>query len=277
MNIQSLGLLGCFLVSASMVNADCYYVDFGPLSSSASWKYISTTKEEGWNNVAVATDQTQSGDISFSSNYYGKNKEITRQSSSVKNVPIYSSDGEESVLYLTGIKNTTDGTLSMLGGSGSAYASSTIYERFDPHVDLTVMPSAAYKDFITMTGGGSFTLTFSGLASGKYDVLLAAGRSYASGGSATAVSYTLNDHTRILTGDDGSGGGQYAGIINWQGISVGEDGTLTFTVSGVYNEETQKWTSSAINGLIITQVPESSVVITGMLGFVGMSWRRRRK
>lgn len=274
MNIQSLGLLGVLMVSASVSEAASYYVDFGPLSSSASYKYVSTTKEQGWNNVAVATDQTQSGGISFSSNYYGKSKEITEQASSVNNVSIYSTNGDGGVLTLTGIKNTADGTLSMIGGNGSAYAKSTIYEKFDSNVDLTVMPSTAYQDFITMTDGGSFTLTFSGLASGKYDILLAAGRSYASGAS---VSYILNDQTRLLTGDNGTGGGQYAGMINWQGISIGEDGMLILTVSGVYDEDSQKWTSSAINGLIITQVPESSVVITGMLGFVGMSWRRRRK
>lgn len=277
MNLFLLFLASGLLAVSPLAEAASYCIDFGPLSSSASYKYISATKKKGWNNVAFATDQTQAGAVVFSSNYYGEDKMMTHESSSVGNVSIYSREGDGETIFMSGVKNAASGTLTMLAGSGAAYAPAKLYEKFDPGVDLTVMPASSYQDFITMTGGGSFTLTFSGLKEGSYDILLAAGRTYASGGTATGASYVLNGESRILTGNDGTGGGQYAGMPEWHGVRIGADGTLTLTVSGLYNEETGKWTAAALNGLVITQVPEPAAASLGLLGCACMAFRRRRR
>lgn len=277
MNYPLFFLAGGMLAPLPWAEAASYCIDFGPLSSSASYKYISTTRKRGWNNVAVAADQTQAGAVVFSSYYYGEDGMKTNESSSVENVSVYSKDGDEEAITMSGMKNGSAGTLTMLGGSGAAYAPDRLYEKFDPDVDLTVLPASSYQDFITMTNGDSFTLTFSGLKEGSYDILLAGGRTYAAGGKATAVSYTLNGESRILAGNDGSGGGQYAGLLEWHAIKIGPDGTLSLTVSGFYHEETGKWTSTALNGLMITQVPEPVAASFGLLGAAFMVFRRRRR
>lgn len=265
------------LAAFPLAEAASYCIDFGALSSSASYKYVSATKQRGWNNVAVAAGQTKAGAIVFSSSYYGEEGTKTHEGSSAESVVIYSTGGDGESITMSGMKNGADGTLAMLGGSGAAYASGELYKIFDPDVDLTAMPVSAYQDFITMTNGGSFTLTFSGLKEGSYNILVAAGRTYASGGSATASSYTLNGETRILTGNDGMGGGQYAGMLEWRGVEIGADGYLTLTVSGLSNADTGKWTAAALNGLVITQVPEPVAASFGLWGAVFMAFRRRRR
>ncbi len=255
--------------------AASYCIDFGPLSSAASYKYISTTKLQGWNNVAFSSDQTKAGDITFSSNYYGGDKDKTHENASGKEIIVYSTEGAGQSITMSGVKNGSSGNLSMIGGSGFAYAPDSLYKKFDPAADLTVMPSMAYQDFITADHGASFTLTFSGLAAGVYHISLAAGRTYASGGTAPGASYSLNGVNRTIAGNDGAAG-QYAGMLEWQGMEIGEDGTLTLTVSGLYDESKGEWSSAALNGLVMMQVPEPSAAFLNLLGMAGLAFRRRR-
>lgn len=156
------------------------------MSSSASY---TTTKQEGWNNGAVAADQTNNGAIIFSSNYYGEDRTMTEAASSANDVIIHSADGEGESVSMFGMKNGAGGMLTMPGGERRRVCIGQPYGKFDPDADLTAMPVSAYQGFITMDDGGSFALTFSGLKPGTYDVLLAAGRTYASGGTAAAASY----------------------------------------------------------------------------------------
>lgn len=267
-------LAGFALTGAVPALAASFRIDFGPLSSSASYKYISTTKLQGWNNVAFAADQTKAGAIAFASNYYGEDKTVTHSSSSSQSVTIYGTDG--TVITMSGVKNSSTGKLTMLGGSGAAYAPGSLYQKFDPDADLTAMPSTAYQDFVTTENGASMTLVFSGLEAGLYDISLAAGRTYASGGTVTGASYTLNGMEQTIMGNDGTGGGQYAGMLEWAGVEVGLDGTLSLTVKGLVNEETGLWTAAALNGMVLTRTPESATASMSLLGLACLAFRRRR-
>lgn len=268
----------CFLPVAAVLACvpaeatTAYRIDFGPLGSSS--KYITPTKQQGWNNVALANEQqTEPGAASFMARYYGENEE--RESAVSQAVLIYDVNGKAQPVSLAAVKSGS-GTLRMLGGSGAAYAPDSLYEKFQPGADLTGFPPSAHRDFITVDGGGSLTLTFSGLQRGTYDLTLAAGRTYASGGSATEASYAVNGETRTLRGNDGSGGGQYAGVLAWKSIDVGEDGTLTLTIEGCQNTDTGKWTSAALNSLELTLVPEPSPPLLAAFGALAFVFCRRR-
>lgn len=277
------------------IYAEEYWIDFGTSAyatryNSAAKKYAVRTIAAGWNNVSVA-EQSSQGAASLSSSYFAETVEkdsssvlATYEEKSVGSVSIYDTENDGlSILSLSITLDTAVGTLQTIETSK---APTDALFGDTPRPDW--VPASAYGDFIQTyqndNGSGAYTLTFSGCKAGIYDISVIAGAasymgSVYEGYDASAI-YTLNGTSSYtITGTNAAGGG-YAGVLEWKAVEVDEDGLLTLTVQGGYLGEENgvgKYTSAALNTMIIKMMPEPSISALALFALAGMAARRRRK
>lgn len=293
MHLKSTFLLLTALFTTFPALANEWWIDFGrsefAWSYGAATKYATRTTEAGWNNVSVAT-QTTAGKASLSSSYFAE----TVQTDSNSVVPTYAQQSTNTVsIYNT--ENDADSTLSLSitkdTGVGTFAVQTTANAPADklfietPRPDW--VPTRAYGDFIftylNQNGSGAFTLNLSGFAVGTYDFTVIAGGnsnmgSVYEGHDASAV-YTLNGTSCTLSGTNASGGG-YAGVMEWKGVEIQENGSLTLTIEGGYlgmENGAKKFTSAALNTMIIKLIPEPTTATLSLLALCGLTARRRRR
>ena len=270
-----------------------WWIDFGRSEVAGSYgaatNCATRTTEAGWNNVAVAT-QTEAGAASLSSSYFAETVEIdstsvvpTYAQQAANAVPIYDTGNNVgSALTLSISKNTGTGTFEV-----QTTANAPADKLFNGTPRPEWVPTRAYGDYI-MTylnndGSGAFTLVLSGFEPGFYDfTVIAGGNSYLGsvyeGYDASAI-YTLNGTAYTLTGTNASGGG-YAGVMEWKGVEIQENGSLSMTVEGGYlgmENGVGKYTSAVLNTMIIQQVPEPATTTLSLLTLAALAARRRRK
>ncbi|MEG2327304.1 MAG: PEP-CTERM sorting domain-containing protein, partial [Akkermansia sp.] len=129
-------------------------------------------------------------------------------------------------------------------------------------------PASAWRDSIYISNGTTLTMTITGLDPGEYSLSGFCGLNSAQGQG----TMTLNGETQNLNSwtDSGTPGT----IIDFKAISVGSDGTLTFSVQGTDQK------CVALNYLTLTQkdksVPEPSTVLLSVVALGGLLLRRRR-
>lgn len=157
----------------------------------------------------------------------------------------------------------------------------------------------------TSSGGGSFTVTFTGLAAGEYSLSVFGGftgkdvfapQTWSIGGAdvsgATWSSFSTDANgawTQLPEASGASSGalapgnasngsnpaaskGLYSTVDH---IVVGEDGTLTLTLQG--NGSAGSFGRTALNYLSLTQVPEPATATLSFLGLASLCLRRRRQ
>lgn len=156
----------------------------------------------------------------------------------------------------------------------------------------------------TSSGGGFFTVTFTGLAAGEYSLSIFGGftgkdvfapQTWSIGGAdvsgATWSSFSTDSNgtwTQLPEANGASSGtlapgnasngsdpnankGLYSTVDH---IVVGEDGTLTLTLQG--NGSAGSFGRTALNYLALTQVPEPATATLSLLGLAALCLRRRR-
>ncbi|MEG0724299.1 MAG: hypothetical protein RR419_08795 [Akkermansia sp.] len=134
---------------------------------------------------------------------------------------------------------------------------------------------SVWRDSICISQGVHLTMTFSGLTAGEYSLTGFCGMKSSSGTGlieiANKTRTTLDQSTQSL--DSGSHDNVLGTAINFDSITVGTDGNLTFTV-------TCDSGSVALNYLTLTQkeqsIPEPPSVFLGLVAFCGMLLHRQR-
>lgn len=294
MKLSSVLLTPLLTLSPALAGNAEWWIDFGRSEFAYTYTtpakiYATRTTEAGWNNVSAAT-QTASGAAFLSSSYFAET--VEEDSNSV--VPTYAQQAVSSVsIYDTGnnANSTLNLSISKNTGTGTLYVQTTANAPADNLFGVTPrpawVPTRAYGDYIMTylneNGSGAFTLTLSGFEAGFYDFTVIAGGnsnmgSVYQGHDASAV-YTLNDTACTITSTNAAGGG-YAGVLEWKGVEIEENGSLTLTVEGGYlgtENGVEKYTSAALNTMIIRQVPEPATATLSLLALAVLAARRRRK
>ena len=282
-------------MASSAVYAEEYWIDFGTSAyatryNSAAKKYAVRTISAGWNNVSVE-EQSSRGTALLGSSYFAETVEkdsssivATYETRSANLVSIYDTENDgESILSLSITKDTAVGSLQTIQTSK---APTDVLFGDTPRPDW--VPASAYGDFIQTylndNGSGAYTLTFSGCKAGIYDISVIAGAasymgSVYEGNDASAI-YTLNGTSSYTIEGTNAAGGGYAGVLEWKDVEVSEDGLLTLTVQGGYlgdENGVQKYTSAALNTMVIKMIPEPSISALSLLTLAGMAARRQRR
>lgn len=268
-----------FCMPAALAGNTEWWIDFG-LHNEYNSQYGGRTKTPGWNNVAVVEKEnweqyifTEQGAAPLNASFFISGTSTADElQTSQQSVSIFDSLNQADPLTLSIIKNTADGTLQTISGSGSNMAKDTYYTRFGYSIPEE-FPTSTSRDHIFASENTSFTLVLSGFAAGQYNISALGGMGYASGGTTPTVTYTLNGVTQTLTGDDGTSG-QYAGVMNWENVTLDETTNLNLTIQGQLGTDT--YAKAAINAMIITMVPEPATTTLSLLALCGLAARRRR-
>lgn len=286
-----LSLIVTFAMPSVFAGGPEWWIDFG--RSEFAWtygvasKYATRTTVAGWNNVSVA-EQTNRGAATLSSSYFAEtvakdsaSVTATYQARNLTSVAIYDSrNAADSVLSLSINKDTAIGTFDTIQ-SANAPADKLFTSTARPDW----VPTNAYGDYIysylNRGGSGAFTLTLSGFKAGEYHItVIAGGNSYMGSvyeGNDASACYTLNGvGRRTILGTNAAGGG-YAGVLEWKGVEVAEDGLLQLTVEGGYlgyDGDVEKYTTAAINAMMITMVPEPTTGTLSLLALCGFAVHR---
>lgn len=278
-------LLSLFFCLPAVLAANTeWLIDFG-LHKDYNAQYGGRTTTPGWNNVAVVEKEnwetfifTEQGAAPLNAAFFISGASTPDElQTSQQTVSIFDSLNQKDPLTLSIIKNTADGTLQTISGSGSNMAQDTYYTKFGYTVPENI-PTSASRDHIFASDNTSFTLVLSGFAAGQYNICALAGMGYAYGGTTPTVTYSLNGVTQTLTGNDGTSG-QYASVMNWENVTLDEMTTLSLTVEGQLGADNyggSSYTKAAINAMIITMVPEPATATLSLLALCGLAARRRR-
>ena len=293
MKLSSILLTTLLTLSPALAGNAEWWIDFGRSEFANTYTtpqkiYATRTTEAGWNNVSVsAAEQTAAGAASLNSSYFAETVETDSNSvvptyaqQAVSSVSIYDTgNNANSTLNLSISKDTGIGTLAVKTSAGAPTD-----ELFGATPRPAWVPTRAYGDFIMTylneNGSGAFTLTLSGFEAGFYDFTVIAGGNSSMGsvyqGNDASAVYTLNGTACTITGTNGG----YAGVLEWKGVEIEENGSLTLTVEGGYLgtvNGVEKYTTAALNTMIIRQVPEPATATLSLLALAGLAARRRRR
>ena len=277
-------LAALLLVPTVLAENTEWWIDFG-LHKDYNAQYGGRTKTSGWNNVAVVEKENwatyvfkEEGKAPLNAAFYISGASTPDElQTSLQTVSIFDSLNQKTPLTLSITKNSAEGELQTISGSGSNMAKDDYYSKFGYTIPDNI-PTSASRDHIFASGNTSFTITLSGFTAGQYNICALGGMGYAGGGSTPTVSYTLNGETQTLTGNDGTSG-QYGGVMNWENVTLDETTTLSLVVQGKLGADGYGGTDyakAAINTMIITMVPEPATATLSLLALCGLAARRRR-
>ncbi|MEG0587739.1 MAG: PEP-CTERM sorting domain-containing protein [Akkermansia sp.] len=243
--LYTLSIISCLGMISSASAATVWNIDF----NGAGWDNLPTsgTEKGTWNNVSL-------------SGHGSSGITLTGDTTNIK-----TSTGAESQL---GLSISQSGTGGIGPGDGVVLPETGGNSDYVPQSVKDSAPASAWRDSIYISNGATLTMTIKGLDPGEYSLSGFCGLNSARGKG----TMTLNGETQHLNSwtDSGTPGT----IIDFKAISVGADGTLTFSVQGTDQN------CVALNYLTLTQkdksVPEPSTVLLSVVALGGLLLRRRR-
>lgn len=224
--------------SSFSFGATVWQIDFNGQVNRGGLVTTGATSDSAWNNIGFTTWNT--GSNAF------EDRDISSADQDVSN----------------GIKLSMSGSFTSMGLAGNFINNESFEGKIPPSVITgTTAPATAWGDGIFVGAGNSMTLTFSGLAAGTYSL-----NGFSGASSLAKGVFSLNGaDSSEITAAVGTGA-----ALSWSDIVVGEDGTLSLTVTSTEG-------NLCLNFLQLTQnVPEPSTALLSCLSLGGIFLRRRR-
>ncbi|MEG2971792.1 MAG: hypothetical protein RR808_10025, partial [Akkermansia sp.] len=240
--LYALLIIFCLGVISSASSATVWNIDFN--GEGEDCVLTNSTEKGAWNNVSL------SGHGSSGITLIGDTPNGT--------INIKTSTGEISKLCLS-ISKSGDGSIGP--GADVTLPETGGNSDYVPQSVKDSAPSSAWRDSIYIGSGATLTMTIKGLDPGEYSLSGFCGLNSAQGTGTMTLNKSTQNLNSLVTADHPDS------IIDFETISVGSDGKLTFSVQC-------KTGNVALNYLILTQkdknVPEPSTVLLSVVALGGL-------